>query len=269
MGFIGAEVAASLRALRVSVTAVFRGPAPLTAVLGSEVGAVLAAIHRENGVELVADDAAVAFEGAGEVACAVTQRGARIPCDLVVVGAGIEPELGAVAGTPVSQDDGILVDAQCRTSAGAVYAAGDVANHLHPLFGRVRVEHYNNAEKMGRAVARSMLGDQTPYDYVHTFWSDQYEHAIEYVGHARTWHTFVVRGSTEQRAFLGFYLEGGIVRAAIGLNRGGDPELEPDSEMAACQNLVAGRAQVTADTLRDERVDLRELAGALSSHSRE
>src|ERR1700745_1668507 len=114
MGFIGAEVAASLRALHVSVTAVFRGAAPLTAVLGGEVGAVVAAIHRENGVELVADDAAVAFEGAGEVACAVTQRGARIPCDLVVVGAGIEPELGAVAGTPVSQDDGILVDAQCR-----------------------------------------------------------------------------------------------------------------------------------------------------------
>ena len=268
MGFIGAEVAASLRGLHVSVTAVFRGAAPLTAVLGSEVGAVLAAVHRENGVELVADDAAVAFEGDGEVACAVTQRGARIPCDLVVVGAGIEPELGAVARTPVSQDDGILVDAQCRTSVGGVYAAGDVANHLHPLFGRVRVEHYNNAERMGRALARSMLGDQRPYDYVHTFWSDQYEHAIEYVGHARTWDTFVVRGSIEQRAFLGFYLEGGIVRAAIGLNRGGDPELEPDSEMAACQNLVAGRAQVAAETLRDERVDLRELTGALSAHSR-
>ena len=92
----------------------------------------------------------------------------------------------------------MLVDERCRASDPDVYAAGDVANHLHPLFGRVRVEHYNNAEKHGRAAARSMLGDEAPYDYIHSFWSDQYEHDLEYVGHAQTWDEFVVRGRIER-----------------------------------------------------------------------
>ena len=263
MGFIGAEVAASLRQLGVEVVAVFRGAVPLAAAMGPEVGAVLAAIHAEHGVSLVADDSVVAFEGDdGSVARAVTQRGARIECDLAVVGAGIAPDTTMVDGTPVERDNGILVDAQCRTSVAGVYAAGDVANHLHPLFGRVRVEHYNNAEKMGRYVARSMLGDDSPYEYVHTFWSDQYEHTIEYVGHARRWDDFVVRGSLEQRSFVGVYLEDGVVRAAVGLNRGGDPELDEDSEMSACQRLVAQRAAVAPGLLGDESVDLGELAGA-------
>jgi len=80
--------------------------------------------------------------------------------------------------------------------------AGDVANHLHPLFGRVRVEHYNNAEKMGRAVGRSIIGNEAPYGYVHSFWSDQYEHKLEYVGHAPSCDGFVVRGSVEGRKFV-------------------------------------------------------------------
>ncbi|HZS14054.1 MAG TPA: FAD-dependent oxidoreductase [Candidatus Dormibacteraeota bacterium] len=262
MGFIGAEVAASLRQMGVEVTAVFPGGAPLTTALGPEVGAVLAGIHADNGVQLLAGDSVVAFEGDGAVERVVTRSGARIACDLVVVGAGIDPDVEAVAGTPVSVDNGILVDAQCRTGVAGVYAAGDVANHLHPLFGRVRVEHYNNAEKMGHAVARSMLGDGSPYGYVHTFWSDQYEHSLEYAGHVREWETLVVRGSLEERRFLGVYVAGGTVRAAVGLNRGGDPELDEDSEMHACQLLVARRAQVRTEWLADEGVDLRELAAA-------
>ena len=108
------------------------------------------------------------------------------------------------------------MDELCRASAADVYAAGDVANHLHPLFGRVRVEHYNNGEKMGSAAARSMLGSTAPYDYIHTFWSDQYEHKLEYVGHATEWDRFVIRGSLEDGKLLGFYLQ---VGAAAGGGR--------------------------------------------------
>jgi len=126
-----------------------------------------------------------------------------------------------------------------------VYAVGDVANHDHPLFGRVRVEHYNNAEKQGRYVAGALLGNEEPYDYLHTFWSDQYDHKIEYVGHAREWDDFVVRGDADG-AFVGLYVKDGIVRAAVGLDRGGDPELEPGSEMAACAELVRTRSRLDA-----------------------
>ena len=129
-------------------------------------------------------------------------------CDFAVAGVGINPDVQAVAGSSVAQENGILVDELCRTSAADVYAAGDVANQLHPLFGRVRVEHYNNGEKQGAAAARSMLGSTAPYDYLHTFWSDQYEHKLEYVGHATSWDDFAVRGSLEDGKLVGFYLSG-------------------------------------------------------------
>jgi 3-phenylpropionate/trans-cinnamate dioxygenase ferredoxin reductase subunit len=153
MGFIGCELAASLTQLEVRVTAVFPARAPLERVLGAEVGEAIAAIHRANGVELRAEDQIVAFEGTERLQLAVTASGKRITCDFAVAGVGIEPELPTFAGSPVRISNGVLVDELCRASAPDVYAAGDVANQLHPVFGRVRVEHYNNAEKQGRAAA--------------------------------------------------------------------------------------------------------------------
>jgi 3-phenylpropionate/trans-cinnamate dioxygenase ferredoxin reductase subunit len=264
MGFIGCEVAASLTQLGVRVTAIFPGGAPLERVLGDEVAAVFAAIHLEHGVELRNQDQIARFEGAEHVEAVVTAKGARVECDFVVAGVGIEPEIPPFAGEPVAQSDGVLVDESCRASAADVYAAGDVANHMHPIFGRVRVEHYNNAEQMGRAVARSMLGSTAPYDYIHSFWSDQYEHKLEYVGHATHWDKFVVRGSLDERRLVGFYLLDGVMLAAVGLDRGGDPELDTDLEMAACARLVGAHARPAPGELADEDVDLWSLASALS-----
>jgi 3-phenylpropionate/trans-cinnamate dioxygenase ferredoxin reductase subunit len=264
MGFIGCEVAASLTQLGVRVTAIFPGRAPLDRVLGDEVGAAFGAIHREHGVELRSGEQVTRFEGTERVEAVVTAEGARVACDFVVVGVGIQPEIPTLAGESVAQSNGVLVDESCRASAPDVYAAGDVANHLHPVFGRVRVEHFNNGEQMGRAAARSMLGSTAPYDYIHSFWSDQYEHKLEYVGHATEWDEFPVRGSVEERKLLGFYLSDGIVKAAVGLDRGGDPEAESDSEMAACARLVAARARPAPGDLTDDTVDLWSLVEALS-----
>jgi 3-phenylpropionate/trans-cinnamate dioxygenase ferredoxin reductase component len=262
MGFIGCEVAASLAQLGVHVTAVFPGKVPLGKVLGQEIGAVIGAFHRANGVELRAGEQIAAFEGTERVETAVTASGVRMACDFAVAGVGIVPDVPAMTGAPPAPGaaagggGGLLADELCRTTAPDVYAAGDVANQLHPVFGRVRVEHYNNAEKMGTAAARSMLGSTAPYDYIHTFWSDQYEHKLEYVGHAATWDDFVVRGSLDDGKLIGFYLAGGLVQAAVGLDRGGDPELDLDGEMAACARLVARRARPARGLLADERADL-------------
>jgi 3-phenylpropionate/trans-cinnamate dioxygenase ferredoxin reductase subunit len=253
MGFIGCEVAASLTQLGIHVTAAFPGQAPLERVLGGQVGALIGAVHRENGVELLPGDQVTAFEGTERLEAVVTAAGRRIECDFAVAGVGIEPDVPPVA---VAQENGILADELCRASAPDVYVAGDVANHLHPLFGRVRVEHYNNAEKQGAAAARSILGSTDPYDYLYTFWSDQYQHKIEYVGHVTKWDEFVVRGRVAERKLIGFYLVGGVVLAAVGLDRGGDPELDPDGEMAACAHLVSARARPAPAVLADERTDL-------------
>ena len=262
-GFIGSEVSASLRQLGVEVVAVEKPRVPLARVLGDEVGQVLADIHREKGVNLITEDSVAAFEGEARVERVRTGKGRVLECDLVVAGIGIVPnsELLAAAGAQV--DNGVLVDERCRTSLPDVFAAGDVTNHLHPIFGRLRVEHWNNGFQQGRAAARSMLGGAQPYDYVHSFWSDQYEHLIEYVGFAAVWDRLVFRGRPAARKFLGFYLKDQVVRAAVGFDRGGDPE-DPnaDGELKAAVTLIRSRARVDPAKLTDEDVDLRALATA-------
>jgi 3-phenylpropionate/trans-cinnamate dioxygenase ferredoxin reductase component len=266
MGFIGCEVAASLSQLGVSVTAVFPGKNPLERVLGAEIGALIGAIHRSSGVKLLAGAEVAAFEGAERLDAVVTADGDRVGCDFAVVGVGIDPDVPA-AGSSIAQENGILVDELCRTSAVDVYAAGDVANHLHPVLGRVRVEHYNSAEHHGAAAGRSMLGSTTPFDYIHNFWSDQYDHTLQYVGHATNWDDFAVRGSLQEGKLVGFYLLAGVVRAAVGFDRGGDPENEPDSEMAACARLVATHAQPDRGLLTDEHTELPSLVGDVDGGS--
>ena len=259
MGFIGSEVAASLRQLGMEVIAVLPGGAPLETVLGAEMAEVMAGIHRDAGIELITQDQVVRFEGAARVERAVTKTGRRLDCDLAVVAVGIQADVEILKGTEVAVDNGVLVDARCQTNISEIFAAGDVANHLHPLFGRIRVEHYNNAEKQGAAAARSILGSTAGYGYLHTFWSDQYEHKLEYVGHVRRWDEFVVRGSTRNRKLVGFYLAEGVLRAAVGLDRGGDPELDEHGEMAAAGRLIATSARPSPAALADEDQDLDRL----------
>jgi 3-phenylpropionate/trans-cinnamate dioxygenase ferredoxin reductase subunit len=255
MVFIGAEVAASLRQLGLAVTAIEFFKVPLFRVLGEEVGRAVAGLHRDHGVDLVFEDSVVAFEGAGQVERVVTQAGRRIDCDFAVVGLGVEPAAEVVAGTGVKLDNGIVVDAYCRTSVDGIYAAGDVANHYHPVFERqMRVEHWQNALQQGAAAARSMLGKGEPYAEVHWFWSDQYDANLQYAGFHTEWDELVLRGSLEGRRFVAFYLKEGRVLAAAAMNQGRD--------LRRTLPVIAARVQVDAGRLRDENVDLRTLAQA-------
>ena len=104
-----------------------------------------------------------------------------------------------------------------------------------------------------------MLGSEDVYGYIHTFWSDQYQHKLEYVGHVRKWDRFIVRGSTKDRKIVGFYLTEGVLRAAVGLDRGGDPELDQHDELAAAGRLIARKARPDPRALADEATELDHL----------
>jgi 3-phenylpropionate/trans-cinnamate dioxygenase ferredoxin reductase component len=260
MGFIGSEVAASLRQLGVDVAAIETSRVPLSRVLGDEVGTALAGIHRDHGVELLPQETVAAFEGSGRVERVRTKSGRTVECDFAVIGIGIAPEVGLLEAAGAAVENGVLVDELCRTSLPDVYAAGDIANHLHPVFGRLRVEHWNNASNQGRAAALSMLDRGRPYDYVHSFWSDQYDDKLEYVGFATGWDRIVFRGEPESRRFLAFYLRNEVLLAAFGLNRGGDPEdPEDDGELKTCASLIRERARLDPALLADEEHDLRSV----------
>jgi 3-phenylpropionate/trans-cinnamate dioxygenase ferredoxin reductase component len=217
-GWIGCEVAASAREAGCEVAMVGMGGLPLKRILGAEVGAVFRDLHAAHGVKLHLDARSQAFEGADRVE-RVRLAGGSIDCDLVVVGVGVTPrtELARAAGLQV--DNGIAVDARLATREHVIFAAGDVANAWHPLFGhRIRVEHWANALNQGPAAARSMLGGGESYGRVPYFFSDQYDLGMEYSGFAPYWDQVVFRGDPASREFIAFWLKGGRVLAGMNVN---------------------------------------------------
>jgi 3-phenylpropionate/trans-cinnamate dioxygenase ferredoxin reductase component len=255
MGFIGSEVAASLRQKDLNVVAIEPSKTPLARVLGEEVGTCLADLHRARGVRTVFEDTVVAFEGTGRVDCVVTKGGLRLECDFVVVGIGIEPAVDLLDGSGITVDNGVVVDEYCETNVSGIYAAGDVANHYHPLFKRqIRVEHWQNAIKQGTAAARNMLGRHVPYDEVHWFWSDQYDANLQYAGFHHTWEQLVVRGRLGSDSFLACYINDGRIDAAVALNR--------PKDLRRVMPLIKARRPIDVERLRDESVDLRSLASS-------
>jgi 3-phenylpropionate/trans-cinnamate dioxygenase ferredoxin reductase subunit len=252
MGFIGSEVAASLRHRGVEVVVIEPFKSPLYRVLGEEIGRVFAALHRENGVRMFFEESVTTFEGTGRVQRVMTSAGRLIECDFVVTGVGVEPVTDLLADSGVKIDNGIVVDEYCQTNVEGIYAAGDVANHFHPLFGRqVRVEHWQNAIHQGRAAARSMLGKREPYSDVHWFWSDQYDCNVQYAGFHTGWDELVIRGNLEERNAVVFYMQERRIAAAVAFNRGRD--------LQRAMSLIRARVEVEPAVLQDEGVDLRSL----------
>jgi 3-phenylpropionate/trans-cinnamate dioxygenase ferredoxin reductase subunit len=252
MGFIGSEVAASLRQKGLDVVAIDPSRTPLFRVLGEAVGQTIADLHRAHGVRTIFEDTVAAFEGTRRVTHAVTKAGLRLECDFVVVGIGIEPAVELLDGSGIHVDNGVVVDEYCQTDVSGVYAAGDVANHYHPIFDRrIRVEHWQNAIKQGAAAARNMLGKHVAYDEVHWFWSDQYGANLQYAGFHMKWEQLVVRGRLDSGSYLACYVNGGRIDAAVGLDRARD--------VRRVMPLIKSRRAVDLEQLRDEGVDLRSL----------
>jgi 3-phenylpropionate/trans-cinnamate dioxygenase ferredoxin reductase component len=218
-GWIGAEVAASARQRGLEVTLVEPASVPLERVLGTEVGSIYRDIHADHGVRMLLGTGVAAFEGAGAVERVRTSDGDGLDCDFVVVGVGVQPRTQLATAAGLAVDNGILVDEQLATDAPGVFAAGDVANARHPLYGeRIRVEHWANALHQGPVAARNMLGGSEPYDNVPYFFSDQYDVGMEYAGFARAWDRVVFRGDPASREFIAFWLVEDRVVAGMNVN---------------------------------------------------
>lgn len=255
MGFIGAEVAASLRRLGHDVTVVEIFETALFRILGAEVGRSLEAIHRDEGVQMRFNDTVARFEGGGRLERVVTTGGIEIDADVAVVGIGTEPAVELMAGTGLDQGDGIPVGPSLATSVPGVFAAGDVARHEHPVFGSIRVEHFDNAMKMGQAAAQNMLGGTRVFDDPHWFWSDQYDSQIQMAGFAPTWDRMVVRGSLAERSFCAFLLDNaGVLRSTV--------SVDWKRDVRRSFKLIQGEVAPDPAALADPDVDLRTLVPA-------
>jgi 3-phenylpropionate/trans-cinnamate dioxygenase ferredoxin reductase subunit len=233
-GFIGCEVAAAARQQSCAVTVFEALAQPLQRVLGEELGGYLAGIHRQQGVDL---------------------RLAIVPApDLeppVVVGVGSSPRIELAAAAGMAVDGGIVVDEFGRTSVADVYAAGDATRFWSPLFEeRVRVEHFQTAQRQGFAVGRAMGGVAAPFVEAPWFWSDQYDVNLQYAGAGLAWDETLTRGSFGRPPFSVFYLREGSMIAVAGIN--------DRHTVSRARHAMEGRARFTKEQLADPAFDLRK-----------
>ncbi|HWV57205.1 MAG TPA: FAD-dependent oxidoreductase [Longimicrobiales bacterium] len=217
--FIGLEVAASLRARGLEVHVVAPESVPLARILGVPLGSFVRRVHEQNGVVFHLERTAASMD-----ARSVTlDDGTRLDADIVVAGIGVRPRTALAEHAGLDIDNGIAVDAQLRTSAPGIWAAGDVASWPDPRSGeRIRVEHWVLAQRMGQAAALSMLGALDRFDAVPFFWSAHYDVVIDVVGHARGWESVEMTGSLEARDVTATFLGDGLTLAVATIGRNHD-----------------------------------------------
>jgi 3-phenylpropionate/trans-cinnamate dioxygenase ferredoxin reductase subunit len=243
--YIAAEVAASLADSGTACTMVAVEDVALSRTFGEDAGRFFQEGLEEHGVTFVGGESVSAFEGDGRVGSVLTESGRSFECDLVVVGAGVKPDVMLAQRAGLEVDDGIVCDSKLRTSAPGIYAAGDVCNYDSVVHGRrIRVEHWDVAMQQGIHAARNMLGEDADYDVVPYFFSDLADWAsLEYVGPAADWDEEIWRGSRADGEFSVWYLKGGKVAGCLSVGRSEDLA-EARRLLAEGVDVAGARAQI-------------------------
>lgn len=251
-GYIGLEVAAVLREAGSEVVVLETAARVLSRVVSPPVSDFFERIHREHGVELKLSTSLQAFDGDDRVRAAITSDGERIDADIAVVGIGITPntELAAQAGLDV--DDGILVDAHCRTADPDIYAIGDCTRHPNAIYGRnLRLESVQNALEQAKTAAANIAGRASSYDEVPWFWSDQYHVKLQIAGLSAGFDDYVMRGDPAGDGFSCAYLRDGKLIAIDCIN-------SPKDFMLS-KALIKDGCVMDTTRLADASLSIREL----------
>ncbi|MCV7356946.1 NAD(P)/FAD-dependent oxidoreductase [Mycolicibacterium fluoranthenivorans] len=216
-GFIGCEVAASLRQLGVEVVIVEPQPTPLASVLGEQIGALVARLHEAEGVQVRCGVGVASVSGTDKVETVVLSDGTELHADMVVVGIGSHPVTGWLDGSGIEVDNGVVCDDAGRTSAPHVWAIGDVASWRSEVGHQVRVEHWSNVAEQARALVPALLGREAgaAVTTVPYFWSDQYDVKIQCLGEPAA-DDIVHLVEDDGRKFLAYYERDGVLTAVVG-----------------------------------------------------
>ncbi len=237
-GFIGCEVAASLRSLGVDVVLVEPQPTPLAGVLGEQIGQLVARLHRDEGVDIRTGVGVAEVRGSveGHVTAVELTDGTMLDADLVLVGIGSRPATDWLVGSGVALDNGVMCDEVGRTSEPHVWALGDVASWRDAAGHQVRVEHWSNVADQARVLVPAMLGADVPtLTVVPYFWSDQYDVKIQCLGEPESGDVVHVV-EDDGRKFLAYYERDGMLTGVVG---GGMP-----GKVMKARAKIAARAPI-------------------------
>ena len=253
-GYVGLEVAASLRGLGAHVTVIEAQPRVLARVAGAEVSRFYESVHREAGVEILTGTCVerVTCEG-GCITAVHCSDGLRVRVDLVVAGVGMLPNNEAAVAAGLASERGILVDALARTADPDIVAAGDNTLQIHPLYDReLRLESVPNALEQARAAASWLCGKPRPNRSIPWFWSDQYDLKLQTAGLSQGYDHCLLRGDPGARSFCAFYLRGEQLLAVDAINR-------PSDFMVTRRALAQQPVLLNAENLADESLLLKEI----------
>src|SRR5215216_5209783 len=205
-GFIGMEVAASLRQIGKAVSLVHLGRWLFDQLGVEQLSDELAALYESNGVDLVLGNEVEAFHGNGRLERVTTKNGREVEADFVVMGVGVDPVTDFLNGSGVEIDNGIVVNERFETNVPDVYAVGDVANFFDPLFQRRRrIEHWSNANYQGTEVGKILAGSEGGFDKVSEFFTEIFGITIKVFGDARRDSEVVVHGSLNDEEMYALY----------------------------------------------------------------
>lgn len=241
-GFIGSEVAAALAMNHKEVVMLFPGKAVCDRIFPADLSQFLNEFYRQKGVEVWNGESAAGLERRGGQWVLTTRSGRQITADGVVAGLGIEPNLDLAKMAGLQTAEGIVVDERLRTSQPDIYAAGDVASFYNPaLDRRLRVEHEDNANTMGRLAGRNMAGSAEPYHHLPFFYSDMFELGYEAVGEVDSRLSVLADWKEQYREGVVYYQREGQVRGVLLWNVWG--------QVDAARELIAAKRPFQAEEL--------------------
>jgi 3-phenylpropionate/trans-cinnamate dioxygenase ferredoxin reductase subunit len=282
-GWLGSEIAASLRQMGIPVVLAVTGELPLSRALGSTIGGMYDGLHREHGVAVLPRTRITAFEGIGQVRGARTMAGDRIEADLVVAAVGASPRLELALAARLKVSDGVVVNGLLQTDDPRILAVGDIAQAPYPDLGRsLRVEHWGTALSQGTHAAGTVLGKGDVYADLPYFFSDQYDTGMEFWGDPALPGALVVRGDLAARSFTAFWHRDGRVRAALNMHvhhhehadHTGDSDHQETAtaavhagghvDPAVVTRLLHSPSPVDVRALADPAVPIEQIAGEVS-----
>ena len=251
-GYIGLEVSAVAVTRGLEVTVLEAVDRVMARVVCPEVSQFYFDYHTRSGVDIRCGTMIGGFIGDECVEAVATADGEQIPCDLAIVGIGIEPVVELASSAGLTCENGIRVDEYARTDDEPIVAAGDCTNHPSRLYGRrIRLESVQNAIDQAKAAAVSLLGGDQPYDTVPWFWSDQYNLKLQIAGLSQHHDQVVLRGDPDANGFAAFYLGDGNLLAVDAVNS--------PKEFMLGKRLIMQRAAPAPERLADPQTDLMAL----------
>jgi NADPH-dependent 2,4-dienoyl-CoA reductase/sulfur reductase-like enzyme len=249
-GFIGVEVAASLRHVGLEVTLLHRANGLFQLLKAPALERELVTLFQDNDVDVILLDEVKAFGGRERVDSVKTDSGAVLTADLAVLGVGVEPVTDLLEGSGIELDNGVIVNERFETSVPDVYAVGDVANFNDPLFGRRRIEHWSNANYQGTEVGNILAGEDGGYDIVSSFFTEFFGLTMKVFGDIESADDLVIRGSLSDRDLIGFYLQEGALVATVVVDQ------EEETEEKLKELIRAKAVPVDEEMLADASVSV-------------